>query len=540
MCFIKKFILTLLFYLSFFNLSSGYISRFLELPTNSLEYKILLSPDSFPLKVSSLVASGVRENFLSNYLNNIENYKNEILKSISGESETQKARVIFDFMHSNILKTYGEFNNSMDVLLKTGKFNCLSSTILYSIFLEEFGLKFKAIALPTHVFTLLYADDREIDVENTTPYGFDIRTNEKAQEAFRKLTGFIYTRSPDKIQLIDKKGLLAALYANFSFVDAKNKNYTSSFQNALKAYAIFPEIKLVASNTMAAYIDYANFLKERKEFEKCLNILKEAMQILPEKQIFTNMYLSILDEYLAFLVKTTNEQIPLNFVKNEQKEIELPVEIKENLYYYIYEKNKNQKNFDKLFEIYKDGLYEIPSSTKLKELISLSFYNVVELEVKNWTNALNNESKVLNWFNTFQKDSKNKQILEVYYTEIAYRFSKTNEIDRAIKIVLRGKEVIQDSKELDNFLASLYSIKAISYVEQKDYENALLYFNMAKKINKDDKNLLKNLRMVYRLRVYDKINEKDFKKAKIYTEEGLKEFPDDEKLLYYREYLKDK
>ena len=155
MALIKRCILIFLFYFLLFNLTFGYISRFLELSTNSFEYKILLAPDSFPLKISSLVASGVNENFLSNYLNTIESYKNEISKLIPGKNETQKAKIIFDFMHSNILKIYGEFHNSLDVLLKTGKFNCLSSTILYSIFLEEFGFNFKAIALPTHVFTLL-------------------------------------------------------------------------------------------------------------------------------------------------------------------------------------------------------------------------------------------------------------------------------------------------------------------------------------------------------------------------------------------------
>lgn len=524
------------------SLCFSYISRFLDLSVDSLEYKVVSNPESYSLKIAGLVASGVGEKEIEKYISIIDNFENSLSKKLIGKKPIEKAKLIFDEMHTTFFKTYGEFYNTLDLLLQSGRFNCLSATLLYSIFLEDYGFNFKVMALPTHVFTVLYVDDGEIDIENTSPNGFDIRTNLSAQQAFRKMTGFDYTRSPDKVQLLDKKGLIASMYANFAFIDAKNKNYYSAFQNAIKAYAICPEGRLIVSNTVSAYIEYVNFLKEKREFEKAISISKEAMEMLPDKTIFTNLYYSVLDGYLAHLVKNTNEDIAISIIEREEKNGKLPIMLKENFYIYIYNKklSSGRKDFEGLYQIFKKASVEMKDSVNFKELVLASFFKLVEEETKNWKRGLSNEENILKWRMLLPESEDVRKILKKYYIDIAYNFFKNDDIETSIMILKRGKKILSEAEEFDRMLASFYITKGITCAENGDYENALYYFKLARNIRENDKNILQNMRNIYRLRVYKKIEEKDYKTAKLLVEEGLKDFPDDEKLLYYKEYLREK
>ncbi len=526
----SRFFLIFIFFLT--NFTFSFVSKFINLPPESLEYNILKEPEKYPLRLSALVACGVKNE--KEYISIIDNFEKK-LTEVSGKIDKLNfAKLIFNEMHINFLKNYGLYNDHLDVLLKRGNFNCLSSTILYSIFLEDFNYEFKAIALPTHIFTLLIIEGNEIDVENTTPNGFDIRTNLEAQKVFKKLTGFDYTRETNKIEIIDKRGLLASLYANLSASDMRNKNFYSGFQNAIKAYSIAPNLRLVASNTIAAYQSYITYLKEEKNFTKALDVAYEALNFLPEKSLFTNMFWNVLDSYLSFCIKFSNENVAINVLREETKRINIPLQIKENLYINIYNKEASQKiDFDKLYSIFKDGFKEMKDSQKFRELVVNAFYLLTE------KSGIDDEKQVLSWYKLMQNNNDMKKLLINFYIRNAHVFYKKKEIEKAIKVINRGKKHIVSS-ELDNILVDFYILKAIDEIEKGNYEAGKDLFIIAKRMRPGNAQILKNLRLVYRLRVYDMIKKENFETAEKYLNEGLKEFPDDEKLLEYKKYIEGK
>jgi tetratricopeptide (TPR) repeat protein len=55
-----------------------------------------------------------------------------------------------------------------------GRYNCVSSAVLYVILARKFGLHARGVILPTHVFVEIgLPDGRIIEVETTTPQGYD-------------------------------------------------------------------------------------------------------------------------------------------------------------------------------------------------------------------------------------------------------------------------------------------------------------------------------------------------------------------------------
>ena len=66
--------------------------------------------------------------------------------------------------------------------------NCLGLTLLHNVLARRFGLTVRAVhledalGLGPHIFTVLYAGDRTIDIENIFPDGFDYRGHSGASE----------------------------------------------------------------------------------------------------------------------------------------------------------------------------------------------------------------------------------------------------------------------------------------------------------------------------------------------------------------------
>lgn len=184
-----------------------------------LERKLLHGEDGgreggIDLTQGALLASGVETvKELKRYLEKTDRLYQGIAEALldlppkSGDSE--KARGIFNWLWQEKAHRYeygGNFRltHVLDAQLggegKVG--NCLGLTVLYNVLAQRFGLEVKAahledaFGLGPHLFSVLYAGGRTIDIENIFPYGFDYRGHpgaEKRQEwGDRELIADIY------------------------------------------------------------------------------------------------------------------------------------------------------------------------------------------------------------------------------------------------------------------------------------------------------------------------------------------------------------
>ncbi|MCX7820715.1 MAG: hypothetical protein N2258_03470 [Brevinematales bacterium] len=503
--------------------SFAFESKFLNLSTNDIEYNIVKDTDKYPLKISTLIASKVKN--ISNYIEKINNFEVFVSNKFSTD-RLRNAKIIFDEMHKNFLKKYGVNYYFLDELIDRGFFNCMSATAFYSILLEDFGYEFKAIGLPTHIFTLLLLDGREIDIENTSPYGFDIRTNLSAQESFRRLTGFNYTRDTNLVEIFDKKGILASLYANIAAIELNKKNYESAFQNVVKAYMIYPYMTLIKTNTVTIYFEYCLYLERLKEYEKALEVCEEGMLI--SENSFLNLYYNITMNYLTYLLGKGEDKKAFQFLKNKEKKYNFPLEIKENYYFYLIERERN--NYDKMYNILLEAIVELKESKNLNKLI----YNVMYFLIEN---KYDREDDFLRIYNFVKNDLDAREYLSSYYETIGVEYLKKKEYDRLIDLRERSRKYLI-SKELDSMVIDVYSIRAKGEIENKEFEKAEK--NLITALNIDNKNsrAISNLLNFYRFVVGELINKKDYKRANSFLENGLNYFPKDKKLLEYKEFLK--
>ncbi len=534
----SKIISAVIFFILFINSGFSYFSKFLDISTNSLEYQILLHPEKYPLKVSSLLASGVKEENLELYLSQISNFEDGIKTAILSNSKSPAAKEIFDEMHGKILKGYVESATTLDVLLKTGKFNCLSSTVFYSSILEDFGFQYKAVTLPTHIFTMLTFDGKEVDVENTSRYGYDIGTNKEAQENFKKLTGFTYSRDNTISEIIDKKGILAYTYGNIAYFAAKMNQPYSAFQNALKSLAIYQEGKYVYTNALAAYSQYVIYLTDvKRDYIKAMDISEEAILNLPRKEMFITNYLYTLDKYINQLVESSRYSDAFAAYENAKKIAGRDAGIEDNLYTRIlYRMLNKDQDFPKALEFGKKALNDQPDSQNIRNLMINGLNLLSKKLTKQWESYPKDEEFFLQWYKIF-KDDNLDIILENYYSDLGVKYYEAGNPDRGIEIIKKGLTFLPQSSTLKNNLIFIAGNTANSYFKKDDLEMGIRYSKAALEEDPGNPTILNNIRVSYRTMAGNEIEKENYKKAMSIVEEGLKFLPDDSKLLYYKDYI---
>lgn len=144
---------------------------------------------------ASLTASGLSGNRLLQY----EKKYRELLFSFRAHelpklkllNEKKRGDDLLVWMHEHLLGTYAFEQTFMNTLIDTGNFNCVSSSVLYLILAREAGLTVSCVEVKDHVFCRVKADGIWIDVETTTPFGFNPGIKKKFTTDFKQ-TGFTY------------------------------------------------------------------------------------------------------------------------------------------------------------------------------------------------------------------------------------------------------------------------------------------------------------------------------------------------------------
>ena len=103
-----------------------------------------------------------------------------------------KAEFVLDYMHRNLLRSYSFTQTRVDIMLTNGRYNCVSSAVLYMILCKSLGLETSGVMTRDHAFIIVHIDGEDIDVETTNRNGFEPGRRREFLDDFGRLTGFAY------------------------------------------------------------------------------------------------------------------------------------------------------------------------------------------------------------------------------------------------------------------------------------------------------------------------------------------------------------
>ena len=107
-------------------------------------------------------------------------------------AERERAEFILTYLHRNVFRGYSLLQTRVDTVFTNGRFNCVSSSVLYVILAKSVGLSVSGVKTIDHAFAMVHIDGEDIDVETTSRHGFDPGNRREFHDEFGRVTGFVY------------------------------------------------------------------------------------------------------------------------------------------------------------------------------------------------------------------------------------------------------------------------------------------------------------------------------------------------------------
>ncbi len=214
------------------------------------------SPDVFLLFVASS-GNATQEDF-QNFKLRLKQFVSDLNpEKMQRYSGKKKVRKIFEAVQDDWLMKY-DFENRFTDIFQGGYFNCVSSTALHALVLNEFDIPYTISEEPQHVYLVAQPDDENIIMEGTDPFdGYQRLTDRLVQAQLqslvsRKIITEEELHSPDLRSVLNDlypqrdislMELVSIQYYNQAIYDFEKSKYLEAYQNALKAYFITPNEK---------------------------------------------------------------------------------------------------------------------------------------------------------------------------------------------------------------------------------------------------------------------------------------------------------
>lgn len=176
-------------------------------------------------------------------------------KGIRNMPLKQQVKLIHKYTHAKLLKKY-DMNYYFSDIFKTGYYNCVSASSLFTLILDRFNLPYQIKETPQHVYIIVDPENSQIVLESTQANNGVVVYSEQqkrdfvnylqknklisADEYTRKTINELFNEYFDKNTSITKYQLYALQYYNKGvglFNDSKYKDASVCFE---KAYLIYP------------------------------------------------------------------------------------------------------------------------------------------------------------------------------------------------------------------------------------------------------------------------------------------------------------
>jgi tetratricopeptide (TPR) repeat protein len=232
--------------------------------------------------------------------------------------------VLLKWLHGAALQGgYEEHQTKLDVLLDTGKFNCVSSAVLYNILAIRLGLDARAIEVPDHAFSIVYDGADHADVETTSPRGFNPSRDPATQAMLARLTGFAYVPEShrDQRREVREAGLTAVIYYNRGVVLAEERKYPAALLCYFRAMCLDREFDSSVKNALTTLGRWSLECAEAERFAEGIEVLSAGLELAPEDAEFLHNRKAFFALWASAAAKAGNDDEALRVLRKAAAEV---------------------------------------------------------------------------------------------------------------------------------------------------------------------------------------------------------------------------
>ncbi len=275
---------------------------------------------------AALMASGILDAAKRRaYVARIDALEREARKAVEGKRTLEeKGEALLRFLHRGpMAKGYVSGQTDLSAVLDSAKFNCVSSAVLFDVLALRLGLDARAVEVPDHAFAVVYDGTRHMDVETTTPDGFNPARNPAAVAAFQKETGFRYIPDAhrDQRREVGMAGLAAIVYYNHGVQASEAKRYHEALVAYFRAMSLDGEFSSAVKNALAVLANWSGELAKGKAFEEALNVVTTGLALAPKDAALVNNHAFVWSEWARSHMEAGEQDAALAVLKRANEAI---------------------------------------------------------------------------------------------------------------------------------------------------------------------------------------------------------------------------
>jgi tetratricopeptide (TPR) repeat protein len=272
--------------------------------------------DREPLIAAALVASGVDSaNDRDGYLRRFEHWVAEL--KVSGRvtgTPRDRAAAIHEFLHERAFR--GGFRDTSTSLVETfehGRFNCISSVILFLAVAERFALPAHGVEVPAHAYAVVDADAGPIVVQTTCRAWFAAEDAALQEVLLRRTLGDAAgTAAAERTtgRRLNDVGLLAVVYYNRGVDQLEAGHFAEAAAANRTAIRLDSSNSAARANLLATINNWSLDLGRRGQLNAAVRLLEEGLSVAPEYGLFHENLVALHQQRLSGAVATSGESAP--------------------------------------------------------------------------------------------------------------------------------------------------------------------------------------------------------------------------------------
>jgi tetratricopeptide (TPR) repeat protein len=408
--------------------------------------------DDHSFAEACLIASGVTDPAKRKaYLVKLDTIEADARKALAGaKTPEEKAERLLKFLHDGPMKGgYVSKQTDLHTILDDGTFNCVSSAALYNVIGGRLGLDLLAVEVPEHVFSVLCDGDKRIDVETTSPRGFNPK-GEKTPKGTPPAD-----RYAGKRREVGELGLAAVIAYNHGVGLADEKKHHEALLANFRALSLDPVNASAATNALASFGKWGVELSDAGKWEEALAVMAAGLEIAPKDSTLANNHKVFWHKYAEALMKDGKADEALAVLRRAAKEIPTA-------------------GFEtRQADLYIRPAQELSEAGKWEE--ALAAYNAGLGKVDAKAKARLKDARVglfLNWANSH---------------------AEKGEFEKALEVLGKGAKLEPKDSRIRNNTVATYDAWANTYMEKKDWAGALKVYEKGLAHLPGDSHLKNNL-----------------------------------------------
>jgi hypothetical protein len=237
-----------------------------KIRANKTELELLVDADDghvahFTMAKAALIICGVTDPEKQKpYFEKLVKIDAEVKKNCAGIKSTKaRAEALGKYLLAGPMKGgYVGDQSSLVKLLDTGKYNCVSSAVLYNLMAPRIGIQVRAVLISGHVFSRTL----DFDIEPTS--GDIYPLDDRMERSLRNSAKNNSSEAPFKQQVfrdMGNAGLLSTIYDNMGSALGIAKHYPEAITCYLKAGCLDAGNPAVVANMRAIFSMWINDAK---------------------------------------------------------------------------------------------------------------------------------------------------------------------------------------------------------------------------------------------------------------------------------------